>query len=105
MSRSTEDFRLRVQRTVQVPLREVRGIGLRRCRRHEMSLLAVGGRAATRAWALLPRTGGSSRRRKGASLDWHTIDLARLPGSSLPAKNPQIEAVCADGAGRVLLLQ
>jgi hypothetical protein len=39
------------------------------------------------------------------SLDWHTIDISRLPGSSLPSKNPQIEAVCADGAGRVLLLQ
>ena len=31
--------------------------------------------------------------------------MAKLPGSDLPKSDPQIEAICADGAGRVLLLQ
>jgi hypothetical protein len=62
-----------------------------------MSLIAVGDRASTVAWAFL--TDGD------AELDWHSIDISRLPASSLPAKDSQIEAVCADGAGRVLLLQ
>jgi hypothetical protein len=33
------------------------------------------------------------------------INVARFPGSKLPKKDPQIEAICADGTGRVLLLQ
>ena len=40
-----------------------------------------------------------------ASLDWQTADVARLEGTHLPQDDPQIEAVCADGAGRILLLQ
>jgi hypothetical protein len=38
-------------------------------------------------------------------IDWHTRNIAKLSGSMLPKRNPQIEAVCADGLGRVLLLQ
>ena len=105
MSTSTDGHRLRVGHTVHVPLREVSGICLRRCRKHQMSLVAVGDRAAKLAWAPMPPGEGPSRRAQGVSLDWHTIDISRLPGSSLPSKDPQIEAVCADGAGRVLLLQ
>jgi hypothetical protein len=105
MGKGTDDHRLRVRSTLHVPLREVSGICLRRCRRNQMVLIAVGDRAATLAWAPMPRTDGPSRRGKHASFDWRTANIARLPGSSLPAKNPQIEAVCADGGGRVLLLQ
>jgi hypothetical protein len=50
------------------------------------------------AWICVPRE-------VAELLDWHTVDIARLSGSRLPADDPQIEAVCADGAGRVLLLQ
>jgi hypothetical protein len=32
-------------------------------------------------------------------------DLAKLSGSMLPRHDPQVEAICADGLGRVLLLQ
>ena len=32
-------------------------------------------------------------------------DIAKLSGSMIPQDDPQIEAVCADGLGRVLLLQ
>src|SRR5262245_54673657 len=105
MSPAAADRRLRVRRIVDVPLREVSGICLRRCRRHQMSLVAVGDRAAKLAWAPLPRSDASARRGKGTSLDWRTIDISRLPGSSLPTKNSQVEAICADGGGRVLLLQ
>jgi hypothetical protein len=89
---------LRGQRVVDVPLREVSGICLRRGRNRQMSLIAVGDRVATLAWISLPHDEARAR-------DWHTVDIARLPGSRLPAQHPQIEAVCADGAGRVLLLQ
>jgi hypothetical protein len=90
--------RLRVQRVFDVPLREVSGICLRRGRNRQMSLIAVGDRMATLAWTSLPGE-------VAESLDWRTIDIARLPGSGLPAHDPQIEAICADGAARVLLLQ
>src|SRR5262249_27942278 len=34
-----------------------------------------------------------------------TSNIAKLSGSMLPKRDSQIEAVCADGVGRVLLLQ
>jgi hypothetical protein len=90
--------RLDVHRMISVPLREVSGVCLRRGRRGEMSLVAIGDRVAVAAWVRLPSN-------DSARLDWHTIDITRLTGSQLPEHDPQIEAVCADGAGRVLLLQ
>jgi hypothetical protein len=63
-----------------------------------MTLVAVGDRVAVAAWTGLPRA-------DTGSLDWHTRSIARLSGSRLPKRDPQIEAVCCDGAGRVLLLQ
>ncbi|MFZ0853937.1 MAG: hypothetical protein WAO08_32650 [Hyphomicrobiaceae bacterium] len=38
-------------------------------------------------------------------IEWHTSKIAKLSGSMLPTHHPQIEAICADGLGRVLLLQ
>jgi hypothetical protein len=90
--------RLQVLRVEDVPLREVSGICLLRQRGGAMSLVAVGDRVAVAAWVRLPR---NDRGR----LDWQAVDIARLSGSRLPKRDPQIEAVCADGAGRVLLLQ
>jgi hypothetical protein len=90
--------RLRVRRVVHVPLREVSGICLRRARNGRMFLIAVGDRAAKIAWFFQPR---DDRDR----IDWHTKSIAKLSGSMLPKRDPQIEAVCADGIGRVLLLQ
>jgi hypothetical protein len=63
-----------------------------------MSLIAVGDRVAKIAWFSLLRTNESR-------IDWHTSDIAKLSGSMLPKHDPQIEAVCADGLGRILLLQ
>ena len=89
---------LRVRRVVDVPLREVSGICLRRSQNGRSSLIAVGDRAAEIAWFSQPR---SDR----ARIEWHTSDLSKLSGSMLPRHDSQIEAVCADGVGRVLLLQ
>jgi hypothetical protein len=62
-----------------------------------MSLIAVGDRASKIAWFSLLRSD------KGR-IDWHTSDSSKLSGSMLPEDNPQIEAVCADGLGRILPL-
>jgi hypothetical protein len=63
-----------------------------------MFLLAIGDRVAKIAWFPEPRS-------DEGRIDWHTRNIAKLSGSMLPKRNPQIEAVCADGLGRVLLLQ
>jgi hypothetical protein len=90
--------RLRVCRVVDVPLREVSGICLRRSRNGRMALIAVGDRVAKIAWFSEPRS-------DGGRINWNTSSIAKLSGSMLPKQHPQIEAICADGLGRVLLLQ
>ncbi len=90
--------RLKVFRVVDVPLEEVSGICLRRGPAGELSLVAIGDRVAVAAWFVQP---GDDL----ASLDWQTAAVAGLQGTHLPVDDPQIEAVCADVAGRVLLLQ
>jgi hypothetical protein len=89
---------LRVRRVVDVPLREVSGICLRRSRSGRMFLIAVGDRVAKIAWFSQPSS-------DEGRIDWHTSNIAKLSGSMLPRQHPQIEAICADGLGRVLLLQ
>src|SRR4249920_2746314 len=90
--------RLRVRRVVDVPLREVSGICLRRGGNGRKVLVAVGDRMAKIAWFSQPRS-------DEGRIDWHTSNIAKLSGSMLPKHHPQIEAICADGLGRVLLLQ
>jgi hypothetical protein len=90
--------RLRVCRVVDVQLQEVSGICSRRSRNGRTSLIAVGDRAAKIAWFSVPRS-------DEGQIDWHTRDIAELSGSMLPEHDPQIEAVCADGLGRILVLQ
>ena len=90
--------RLRVLRVVDVPLEEVSGICSRRSKNGRMHLIAVGDRLAKIAWFSPPRS-------DGGQIDWHTRNIAELSGSMLPKHDPQIEAVCADGLGRILLLQ
>jgi hypothetical protein len=63
-----------------------------------MFLIAVGDRMAKIAWFSEPRS-------YGGRIDWHTRNIAKLSGSMLPKHDSQIEAVCADGRGHVLLLQ
>ncbi len=90
--------RLAVYRVVDVPLEEVSGVCLRRGAAGELALLAIGDRVAVAAWFVQPND-------DLAPLAWQTTDVARLEGTRLPEDDPDIEAVCADGAGRVLLLQ
>src|SRR5262245_37738129 len=89
---------LRVRRVVDVPLREVSGICLRRGQNGQMFLIAVGDRVAKIAWFSQPRS-------DEGRIDWHTRSITKLSGSMLPRHDPQVEAICADGLGRVLLLQ
>ena len=89
---------LRVYRVEDVPLKEVSGVCLRRGPGGELSLVAIGDRAAVAAWFVQPAD-------DTAPIEWRTADVAGLEGSRLPKDDSQIEAVCADGAGRVLLLQ
>jgi hypothetical protein len=96
--RKKKKGRLYVARILDVPIREVSGICLRRRRRGGMSLFAIGDRMSVAAWVRLPR-------RDTEALSWRTMDIGRLPGSRLPDGDSQLEAVCADGAGRVLLVQ
>ena len=96
--RTAKKAPLRVHRVLDVPLREVSGICLRRGRNRQMSLIAVGDRVAKVAWLSLPPS-------DSGSLDWSTTNVSKVSGSKLPKNDPQIEAVCADGAGRVLFLQ
>jgi hypothetical protein len=90
--------RLRVGRVVDVPLEEVSGICSHRSTNGRMYLIAVGDRLAKIAWFSPPRSNGSQ-------INWHTRNITELSGSTLPKRDPQIEAVCADGVGRILLLQ
>ena len=90
--------RLRVLRTIDVPLREVSGICVRRACNHQMSLVAVGDRVAEVAWLPLPC-------HDLETIEWQTKKLGKLPGSEIARDHPQIEAVCADGTGRIIVLQ
>jgi hypothetical protein len=90
--------RLRVRRVVDVPLNEVSAISSRRSRSGQMFLIAAGDRVAKIAWFSQPRS-------DEGRIDWHTSNIAKLSGTMLPEHHPQIEAICADGLGRVLLLQ
>jgi hypothetical protein len=96
--RKSSKNRLRVNRVVDVPLREVSGICLRRGQNGQMFLIAVGDRVAKIAWFSQPRS-------DGGRIQWHARDISKLSGSMLPEHDSQIEAVCADGLGHVLLLQ
>ena len=87
---------LAIVRTVDVPLEEVSGLCLRRGPGGVLQVVAIGDRAAIGAWATVPDDPDGPVR-------WETASLTGLAGTRLPADDPQIEAVCADGAGRVLV--
>jgi hypothetical protein len=98
LAKKDKTRQLRVSRVVDVPLREVSGICLRRGRNRRISLIAVGDRVAKLAWFTQPR-------KDTDEINWHTAGIKQLVGSELPRNHPQIEAICADGGGRILLLQ
>lgn len=89
---------LTVYRIEHVPLLEVSGVCLRRGEDSRMSLIAIGDRSAVAAWVALPED-------EDEKWAWSTVDITKVKGSLMPMGNPQIEAVCSDGEGRVLLLQ
>ena len=89
-----DETELSVLRTEDVPLQEVSGVCLRREAGGDMALVAFGDRTSIAAWVELPSDDG------GAYV-WKTVDLADVQGSLIPRDDPQVEAVCADGAGRI----
>lgn len=98
MAKGRGGRRLSVLRTDDVPLQEVSGVCLRREAGGDMALVAFGDRTSIAAWVELPSDD------RGA-YEWKTLDLANVEGSLIPRDDPQVEAVCADGAGRILILQ
>ena len=96
--RRNDEATLSVLRTEDVPLQEVSGVCLRREAGGDMALVAFGDRTSMAAWVDLPNDDA------GAYV-WKTVDLADVKGSLIPRDDPQVEAVCADGAGRILILQ
>ncbi len=93
-----EETGLSVIRTEDVPLQEVSGICLRREAGGDMAIVAFGDRTSVAAWVELPDD-------DRGTYTWKTVDLADVEGSQIPRQDPQVEAVCADGAGRILILQ
>src|SRR5215203_1109997 len=96
--RRNEEGTLSVLRTEDVPLQEVSGVCLRREAGGDMALVAFGDRTSMAAWVELPSD-------DAGEWVWKTVDLADVKGSLIPRDDPQVEAVCADGAGRILILQ
>jgi len=96
--RSRKPNTLSVDRVEHVPLMEVSGVCLRRGEDGRMTLIAIGDRSAVAAWVALPDDDDEA-------WEWSQVDITAIKGTLMPLKDPQIEAVCADGAGRVLLLQ
>ena len=96
--RGDDESELSVLRTEDVPLQEVSGVCLRREAGGDMALVAFGDRTSIAAWVDLPSD-------DGGVYTWQTVDMADVEGSQIPRDDPQVEAVCADGAGRILILQ
>ncbi len=88
---------LHPERLIDIPLTEVSGICFDRRARGPRSLLAIGDRVAVAARLVMAVDPDA--------LDWELTPIERLKGSELPKRNPQVEAIAVDGAGRVLLLQ
>ena len=80
-----------------IPLAEVSGLAIGRNRDGEVTVAAIGDRAATIAWA----TVGDG----AEDLDWQTLSLREVPGTRFPEADPQLEAIAVDGAVGVLLVQ
>lgn len=90
--------KLRPERLIDIPLEEVSGICVDRSRRGRLSLLAIGDRLAIGARLSLTDPDDDE-------LEWELAPISRLSGTRLPKRDPQVEAIAVDGAGRVLLLQ
>ena len=81
----------------RIPLAEVSGLTLAEDREGRAVLLAVGDRSGVVAWA--------SAHEGGVGREWTTRDLDSRLGSVPEHGRAQLEAVAADGAGGVLLVQ
>jgi hypothetical protein len=78
-------------------LAEVSGLARGRNRDGQVTVAAIGDRAATIAWA----TVGDAIE----ELDWQTLSLREVQGTRIPSADPQLEAIAVDGALGILLVQ
>ncbi len=80
-----------------VPLSEVSGLAIGRNRDAQVTVAAIGDRAATIAWV---EVGDGIE-----DLDWQTLSLREALGTRIPDVDPQLEAIAVDGALGILLVQ
>lgn len=80
-----------------IPLAEVSGLALGHNRDGQVTVAAIGDRAATIAWAVVEH--GIE------NLRWETLGLSEAQGTRIPGTDPQLEAIAVDGAVRILLVQ
>jgi hypothetical protein len=107
--------RLRVHRVVDVPLREVSGICLRRGRNGRMFLIAVGDRVAKIAWFSQPAVHPGQReeehvesvvaRWRGASTFKQSSSRDAAPAHSLLKDNVQLQASDRPASDRLSILR
>ncbi len=80
-----------------IPLLEVSGLALGEDRDGRVTVLAVGDRTASVAWAVVEHGVDDLR--------WQTEDLSVSTQTRIPRKDAQLEAIAADGRSGVLLVQ
>ena len=85
-----------IERTLEIPLREVSGICTVRRTDGTAVLAAIGDASSTLVWAKVSKQNGLGT--------WNHIDIADVAPGALPREGTQAEAVAADAGGLLLLL-
>ncbi len=87
---------LKIERILDIPIREVSGLCLYRPPDGRVLLAAIGDTTAELAW---------TRLEAGGEVDWQVLDLATIEG--MPARKPssQFEAIATEAGGRGLILR
>ena len=80
-----------------IPLPEVSGLAIGLDRDAQVTVAAIGDKAASIVWATVE--GGIEE------LAWQTLDLREAEGTRIPRTDPQLEAIAVDGALGILLVQ
>lgn len=92
-----QNLYVRAEAVGTIPLAEVSGLAVGSDAQGRPALLAIGDRAASVARAGLDHG--------PADLQWRTLDLRDAEGTRIPTRDPQLEALAADGAGGMLIAQ
>lgn len=87
---------LTIERTLDIPIREVSGLCLYRPPDGRVLLAAIGDTTAELAW---------TRLEAGGAMDWHVLDLATIEGVPARKQGSQFEAIATEAGGRGLILR